>query len=444
VTSPCERSLWRRDVIGWSLYDFANTIYSMNIVSLYLKRYIVEDLHHPDHYFDLPFSISMLLAAILLPGLGALSDYSGKKKTFLFLFTLTGCAAVGLLALVPTWMIAATMVLFIVANFSYEAGQPFYNALLYSVADGRQARLVSGVGVALGYVGSVVGMVLVLPFVTGELFGVDIPFLPAGGKPAAFLPTAVLFFLFALPVFWWVRERPSTLTGRPGIAKSYRDVWDALRQTRKYPGVLRFLIADYFVEDAVATVIVNIGIYCSVVLELEEAQISGFLIVSTVTAVIGSFAIGLLARHWSLKKLLYWIITGWVVALVVFTFNQSMTVVWILGSIVGILLGGLWTTTRPMLAELVPRDELGKFFGLFALSGRAAAVVGPIVWTAVVFLVQPERTLGIGIADSLGIEGPGIVKLPYQAAVLSLSVMMLIGLFIFRKVPSGRRTGDGA
>ena len=175
------RSLWRKDVLGWSLYDFANTIYSMNITSLYLKRYIVEDLGHADHYFDIPFSISMAIAAVLLPALGAMSDHSTKKKIFLFLFTFSCCVSVGLMALVPPTLILLTIVLFIMANFSYEAGQPFYNSLLYSVADGARARFVSGVGVALGYVGSILGMILVLPFVTGGVYSWNVPFMDAGG-----------------------------------------------------------------------------------------------------------------------------------------------------------------------------------------------------------------------------------------------------------------------
>jgi UMF1 family MFS transporter len=248
-------TMFRRDVIGWSLYDFANTIYSMNIVSLYLKRYIVEDLQKDHLFFDIPFSLSMLLAGVLLPALGAMSDHSTKKKIFLFLFTLTCCLAVGLMAVVPPEFFVLTAILFMIANFSYEAGQPFYNSLLYSVSDGRQARYISGVGVALGYVGSIFGMLVVLPFVTGSVFSLDIPLLAGGGKTASFVPTAVLFMLFALPLFWWVRERKVTSVARTSFRGAYREVWDGLRHTRKYPGVLRFLIADYFVEDAVATVI---------------------------------------------------------------------------------------------------------------------------------------------------------------------------------------------
>jgi UMF1 family MFS transporter len=415
----------------------------MNIVSLYLKRYIVEDLGHPDYYFDFPFAFSMLLAAIVLPALGAMSDHLTKKKIFLFLFTLTCCGAVGLMAFVPGWAISAIVILFVIANFSYEAGQPFYNALLYSVAEGKQARLVSGIGVAWGYVGSVVGMILVLPFVTGSFFGIETFLYPGGGKSAAFLPTAVLFLVCALPLFLWVRERPARRATRVTIREAYRDVWSALRHTKKYPGVLRFLIADYFVEDAVATVIINIGLYCSIVLGLPEQDIQIFLIISTLTAVVGSMVTGYLARSWSLRSLLNIIMIGWAVVLVAFVITESMTVIWILGSVVGVLLGGLWTTTRPFLAEIVPHDELGKFFGLFSLSGRAAAVVGPLIWTAIVFLFQPDALGGRLVGGWLGLDAGGLQRLPYKAGILSLAIMVVIGWMIFRKIPRTEGISNG-
>ena len=431
-------TIWRKDILGWSLYDFANTIYSMNIVSLYLKRYIIEDLGREDHYFDIPFSISMGLAAVLLPALGAISDHSTRKKIFLFLFTLTCCTAVGLLSVVPSSLLLVILTLFIIANFSYETCQPFYNSLLYSVADGARARFVSGVGVAFGYIGSTLGIILVFPFVNGNLYFWDIPFLDGWGKQGSFLPTAILFMLFALPLFFWVKEAKISRPEKIGIRAAYRSVWEGVKETRKYPGVLRFLVADYFFEDAAATAIVNIGLYCSVVFELPEEQITIFLIIPTVSAVIGSFVIGKIAQIWSLKKLLSLIVWGWIISLVLFIFAESMITIWILASVVGILLGGLWTTSRPLLAELVPREDLGRFFGLFSLSGRAAAVVGPLVWTVVVYLFRPERLPGGWLSDIVGLDDSGSVKLPYRIGVLSLSIMMIIGLYIFRKVPDRR------
>ncbi len=436
-------TIWKKDILAWSLYDFANTIYSMNIVSLYLKRYIVQDLGYADHYFDLPFAASMLIAAVVLPALGAISDHTTKRKIFVFLFTLTCCMAVGLLAVVPAEFILGTVLLFIIANFSYEAAQPFYNSLLYSVAEGRQARVVSGLGVSVGYIGSIAGMLLVMPFVSGSLYGIEIPFVSGAGKTGAFLPTALLFFLFSIPLFLLVRERPAHAPEKISMGQASRDVWGALRNTRKYRGVLRFLIADYFFEDAAFTVILNIGLYCSIVLGLAENQITTFLIISTISAVLGAFVIGKIVERWSLKNMLTLIMYGWVVALVLFASSDSMPVIWVLGSVVGVLLGGLWTTSRPMLAELVPREELGRFFGIFALSGRAAAVVGPIVWTTIIYLFQPENLLGRWAVQAFELNEMQAAKLPYKLGVLSLAGLILIGLAIFRKVPHTTRVSHG-
>ena len=436
--------LLRKDIVGWSLYDFANTIYSMNITSMYLKRYIVDDLGKDDRYFDIPFSLSMLLAALLLPALGAMSDHSAKKKIFLFLFTLTCCIAVGGMTFVPPGFIFVTIILFIAANFSYEAGMPFYNSLLYSVASGRRARLVSGIGVGVGYVGAILGIILVQPFVSGSVLNFDVPFIEGGGKVASFLPTALLFALFAVPLFLWVKEAPvKTTVQRVSWRKAYRDVWDGIRQTKKYPGVLRFLVADFFFEDAVATVIVNISLYLSVVVGLQEGQISTFLIITPIAAVIGSFFIGKLAQVWSLKRLVTIIVYGWVISLILFVFVENMMVIWVLGSVVGVLMGGLWTTTRPMLAELVPREELGRFFGLFSLSGRAAAFMAPLVWTTVIYFFQPDRFMGQTTVSILGINDVDAARLPYRVGVLSLCLMMIVGLYIFRKVPSGADRMNG-
>ncbi len=442
--SMSQKSVFRKDIIGWSMYDFANTIFSMNIISLYLKRYIIEDLGKDDRYFDIPYALSMLLAAILLPALGAISDHSTKKKLFLFLFTITCCISIGLMAFVPVSMFYILILLFIISNFTYEAGQPFYNALLYSVAEGKDARFVSGIGVAMGYIGSVVGMLIVLPFVTGSVFSIDIPFLDGGGKSASFLPTAFLFILFAIPLFLTVKEKEVKVIRKVSLADGYKDVWNAVRSTKKYPGVLRFLTADYFFEDAVTTVILNIGIYCSIVICFQEAEITQFLIISTISAVAGSFILGKIAQYYSLKKMLHYIILAWIVALICLVMTDSPIVIWILGSVVGILLGGLWTTSRPMLAELVPHDELGKFFGLFSLSGRAAAVIGPLVWTTVVYLFNANRFLGEKTGELLQLSEASQVSLPYKAGIISLVFMMAVGLYIFQKVPTHQTEGNNA
>jgi UMF1 family MFS transporter len=444
-----QRIIWRRDVISWALYDFANTIYSMNILSLYFAGWLVIDLGYADIHYSLAFAGSMFLAALLMPALGYLSDNPTghrRKLHYLLAFTLGAVLSVAGFALLPVSMIGLILVLFSLSNFFYEGGIVFYNALLASVADPENVGKVSGFGVALGYSGSVVGMVLVLPFVTGKLFGLEIPFVGAGGKSAAFLPTAVFFALFSIPLFLFVREkaiRPAVdLNGSPaaGLRAAYADIWLSIKSTEKYPGMLRFLIADWFFEDAIATVIIFMAVYTERVLTMGSEDMTVFFIISTVCAMLGSYPLGRLADRYPPKRVLFSIVLGWILVLIWFAFNSLPAVFWILGPIVGVLLGGVWAVGRPLLMQLSPPEKLGEFFGLYSLSGRAAAVGGPLVWGAVVYIFSPERALGKIAADIFGMDGVSAVKLPYRLAVLALAAMMAVGLFIFRKVPEKTQT----
>jgi UMF1 family MFS transporter len=430
-------SILRKNVIGWSLYDFANTIYSMNILSLYFKRWVVEDLGREGIYYDIAYSASMLTMGLIMPALGEVSDHSGRKKHFLFVFTFICCLAISAITFIPPTLFFLIIVVFAISNFSYEGGMVFYNSLLYSVSDGKEARLVSGLGVALGYTGSVVGMILVLPWVTGKIAGWSLPWSIEGGKRGAFIPSAVLFLIFSIPVFVWVNEKKELIKQRrENLINAYREVWRALKSTRQYPGVLRFLVADYFLEDAVVTVILNIGIFSSLVIGFSDSDLTVFLLISTVSAMVGSFVIGKISQHFRLKLLMMLIISGWILTMLLFIIFDDPVMAYFLGSLMGVLLGGLWTVSRPLLAEMVPRNELGRFFGLYSLSGRAAAVVGPVVWGSVVYIFNASRPVGALVGEYFGFSGESAMKLPYRLAVISLAVMMAIGLFIFRKIPT--------
>ncbi|MCP4570458.1 MAG: MFS transporter [FCB group bacterium] len=444
--------IFRRDVISWALYDFANTIYSMNILSLYFAGWLVVDLGFKDLHYSIAFSASMLVSAILMPAFGYFSDRpgpTGKQRKLSFLLFFTGGAVLSVIgfSLTPVSAIYLILILFGLSNFFFEGGIVFYNALLSSVSNDQNVGKISGFGVSLGYFGSVVGMIMVLPFVTGNLFGLEIPFLDEGGKSAAFLPTAFYYAIFAVPIFLFVREMPAIVpvennasSPDSGLKAAYRDIWRSIRATEKYPGLLRFLIADNFFEDAIATVIIFMAVFTERVLGMGDAERTTFFILSTIFAMVGAYIFGLMADRFSPKKVLSAIIYGWVVILLVFAFNSLPIVFWICGPIVGILLGGVWAVSRPLLMKLSPPEKLGEFFGLFSISGRAAAIVGPLVWGSVVYLFSSDMFLGKALSGLLGLEGEAALKLPYRLAVLSLALMMLIGLYIFRKVPDGKTT----
>ncbi|OGC76685.1 MAG: hypothetical protein A2145_06415 [candidate division Zixibacteria bacterium RBG_16_40_9] len=288
-------------------------------------------------------------------------------------------------------------------------------------------------GVSLGYVGAIVGMLLVLPFVQGKIFA-------GTGKQQAFIPTAVFFLLFSLPTFIWVKEKLSRHGRKIKLKESFQEVWDGLVNTKKYPGVLRFLISNFFFGDAIATTILFMAVYAQLVMGFSETAKTGLFLVSTTSAALGSLLCGWVCDRIGPKKSLAVVILGWFFSLTIVIFITDPIWFWIMGSVIGILLGSTWTSSRPLLAGLVPKSKMGQFFSLYSLSGRAAAIMGPLIWGTVVLYFKKDFFLVEKIVDMLKSSGisvsePVLATIQYRFAVFSLAAVMLVGWFILLKVP---------
>jgi UMF1 family MFS transporter len=416
----------RLAVTSWCLYDFANTIFSMNVVSLYFPLWLTADLGAADIWVGLANSGSMALVALSMPLLGAQADHGHHRRAFLVAFTALSCLATALIGLGGRLSVAAAVVAFVVANYAYQGGLVFYNALLPVVAAPTRVGRISGYGVALGYLGAIVGMVLVLPFATGSLFGLVIPGISGSGRWAIFLPTAVLFALFALPCLLWVRDlQPSESPAAERLPwrEALRKVVVALTNARLYPGVRAFLVAKFLYEEAIATVIIFMAVYAHKVWGFSDSELTPFLVLSTVSAIAGSLVLGRITDRLGPKRTLEGVLVGWLACLVVVASTDLRIVAWVTGSAVGVCLGGTWTAARPLLVELVPEEELAEFFGLYAMSGKAAAIFGPLLW-----------------GGTLWMAGAWPEALRYRLAVALLAVLLAAGLGTLHwMVPAGRK-----
>ena len=429
---------FNKEVWGWAIYDFANTIFSMNIVTLYFAPWIIIDKGMEDIWYSITFSSAMFLGALTMPPLGALSDSAGNKKSYLLYLTLVCIVATFLVGVVSlsnfSSQILLALLFFGVAVFCYEGGLVFYNALLTDVAPTKKIGQVSGLGVSLGYVGAIIGMLLVLPFVQGKIFA-------GTGNQQAFIPTAVFFLLFCVPTFLWVKEEKVRHTAKIKINQSFKEVWDGLANTKKYPGVLRFLISNFFFGDAIATVILFMAVYAQLVMGFSETGKIWLFMVSTLSAAIGSLLCGWVCDKIGPKKSLSLVLLGWFLSLGIVIFITDKFWFWILGSVVGILLGSVWTTSRPLLTSLVPGSKMGQFFGLYSLSGRAAAIIGPLIWGVVVLYFKKDFILVrkvVSFLESMGINvsEPVLETIQYRFAIFSLALVMFIGWWILLKVPN--------
>lgn len=387
-------------IASWSSYDFANTIFSMNVISLYFALWVTVDKGGDDILYSLALSGSMLAVAVTAPVFGTLSDRTGKKRGPLALLTVLCIAATAAIGLADNLVVG--LLLFSIANYGYQSAMVFYNSMLPDVAKGSHIGVVSGYGVALGYLGSIAGLLMVKPFVAD------------GGRIAAFVPTAIMFLLFALPCLLLVKDPESKNIPPDLIKNAFRTLRETLSSIGRYKILLQFIFINFLVMDVVHTIVAFMSIYANKVVGFNDAQISTFLIISTVFAMIGSYIIGLLVKMRG-SIFSYWLVLWlWVSALLMAVWSQTEFMFWVVGPLAGMGLGGVWVVSRAFLVELCPAEKIGEFFGIYGLAGKMAAILGPLLWGTVVLIFDATQTF------------------KYRAAVFALLQIMLVACLLFR------------
>lgn len=442
-----------RERWSWALYDFANTIWSMNVASLYFVTWLVADLGASNSATMWATSISSVLMAVAIPVLGAVSDARRRRKLWVVGFTLLSCAAtagIGLFgqSLLPLYgeavvggavrpagfhlagvaLVAVTLA-YTVASFAYQAAQPFYNAMMPDLVPPDEYGTLSGFGTAVGYAGTIAGVMLVAPFFDGTIPLIGA--LPAGivdtlraivpgtahaGRVSTFVPTALLFALFSVPLVVFTRDhhpvrRPTRVAWREAFGEIARTVRDA----RRHPGSLRFILTSLVYQDAIGTVVAVLGIYAIKAVGFTQSAVNLIFTVLPVTAVLGSYVCGRVSDRIGPKRTLLGVLAGWVLLLLALIVFPTRTAFWIIGAAIGLIFGGQNVAERPMLLGLVPAEEAGRYFGLLLLSARAGALFGPLVWGYTIDWLEPA--VGTGVAYRVGI---GTIIAFFAASILVL------------------------
>lgn len=355
--------------------------------------------------YSLALSGSMLLVAISSPIMGAVSDRIGKRMPFLIFFTLISCAFTALIGLANRLFFG--LLFFAIANFCYQIAAIFYNALLPQISGKGQIGRVSGYGTSLGYCGTIAGLLLVRPFVLKM------------GRQAAFIPTAILFLLFSLPCFLFVKDRLAERKEKfeLQIRGAFRRIKETFIHIKEYPGLFNFLIAAFIVLNAVNTIIVFMSVYTKKVMGFTDPEIITFYIVSTIFAILGSFIAGFITDRLGSKRTLSIVLRLWCISVLLAIISMSKAMFWAVGPLVGICLGATWTSARALVVDLSPPQMVGEVFGFYGLAGKSASVIGPLIWGLIVW--------AFGFL--------GILK--YRLAIFTLLLFLGVGYIFLRKVP---------
>ncbi|GBD85389.1 multidrug efflux system protein MdtL [bacterium BMS3Abin02] len=375
----------RSSTISWVLYDLANTIFALAVGSRYFSVWVVRDQGATDAHFGYATAIAMVIVITLAPWIGARSDHVGRRKPALIVATIV---TVGATALLTTVGLYPSLALYIVGQIGFTLGSVVYDAMLPDVSTEQNRGRVSGLGVGVGYVGSFIaigtGMIMLEKFGYGPLFRT----------------LAALFLLFALPAFFFVKERPRARRDDqpPRFIDSLQHLIHAWQRARQFPGVTRFLIGRFLYADAANTAFLFVSIFAITEMGFTDRQTDLLALAAIVSAVLGSLLAGRIVDVIGPRKVLHGAIYTWsaAVAVAVFAATSGHTSFgWLVGVLGGAAAGATWTSDRVYMARLSPPEHYGEFYGLYATVGRFATLLGPLVWAFVTVTLGWGRVVAI-------------------------------------------------
>jgi UMF1 family MFS transporter len=422
----------RQARFGWCMYDWADSAFATVVLAAVLPVYfagLVPETGARLQLFGLTHTVtatvlwgyavafSMFLVAVSAPWLGALADRQGKRGRWLRNFCLAGSAATALLALAGEGRYLLAAGLFVIGNVCFAAGNTFYNAFLPVLAEGSEMDTLSARGFAYGYLGG--GLALLLVFVMISFpaaFG-----LPDSGVAAriGFLLTGLWWALFSLPTFRYLRDAPPG-SRPPALPAGWRGYLRAFGEIRRYPDLLRFLLAFLCYNDGIQTIIVVAAIFAREELGLSQTSILGCFLMIQFVAMPGSLLFGRVAERLGARNAIYISLLLFVLVTLFASRMREDWEFWLLGLVVAIILGGSQAISRSLYGALIPPGKFAEFYGFYAITGKFASIIGPFSFAL--------------IADLTGSTRLGI---------LTLTVFFVVGIALLATVDveRGRRVG---
>jgi MFS transporter, UMF1 family len=371
----------RGEITAWASYDFASNAFNTLVITFIFSRYF-QSVVAPDEVtggvlWTRAVNVSAILVALSMPIMGAIADFSGRKKQFLGWTTAGAILFCASLYFVQPGMVVEAMLIFIAANILFEAAGVFYNGLLPELASPRRMGRISGFGWALGYAGGLLCLILALGLVR-----VWLPETDHVNVRATNLLAAAWFLVFALPLFLFVRERQRRRVApfRVYVAAGFRRVRGTFQELRVYREVAKLLVARLVYNDGLVVIFSFAAIYVGSVYGMDFGEILVLGIALNVSAGIGALAFGFVNDRIGGKPTIAFTLVVLSGATLLGAWAPDVRTFWIAAMLVGLMVGPNQSASRAMLATVTPAGKQGEFFGFFAFSGKLASVAGPLLF----------------------------------------------------------------
>ena len=409
----------RRTIVAWVLYDFANSAFAAIVLATiypaYYANLVVGNAEgRGDFWWGLAVSTSMVLVALTSPLFGGIADHAGVRKRFLVWLSLASVVATALLATVGPGDVGAGFVLAVAGMVTFEAAFVYYNSYLPRIASPQTLGRVSAAGFAVGYAGSLVAFLAAYPFAAAKAYG------------GCFLVAAAQFALFAIPAF--VVLPPDTRQAVPlgtALARGARETLATLREIlhdRPRLEMRRFLTAYLIYEDGVNTVVAFAGVFAAKTLGFSFEEIIGLFMLVQISALIGSTAWARATDRLGPRLVVRVTLLQWTLVTVLAYFVHVKWQFWVVAVLAGTGLGAVQAASRTFMATLIPVGREAEFFGFYSLVGKTGAVMGPLVFGGVSWLLAGNQ----------------------RAAIVAVGLFFVVGLALLGRVRAGGPTAGAA
>ncbi|WP_307624045.1 MFS transporter [Streptomyces sp. V3I7] len=421
----------RREQHGWYFYDWACSVYSTSVLTVFLGPYLTavarsaadaDGYVHPlgvpvraGAFFAYSVSLSVVLAVLVMPLVGSAADRTGRKKPLLAAAAYTGAAATTGMFFLDGDRYLLGGALLIVANAAQSVAMMLYNSYLPQIAPPEERDAVSSRGWAFGYAaGSLVLVANLVLYSAHDSFGLS--------------ETVAIRVCLASAGLWWgafalvpLRRLRDRRTGGPTAARAttpaLRQLVATARDMRRHPLTLAFLLAYLVYNDGIQTVITQASVYGSEELGLGQSTLIGAVLMVQVLAVVGALAMGRLARAYGAKRTILGSLVAWTVTLGAGYFLPARAPVWfyVLAAGIGLVLGGSQALSRSLFSHLVPPGKEAEYFSAYEMSDRGMSWLGPLLFGMTYQLTGS-----------------------YRSAIFSLAAFFVIGFVLLARVPVRR------
>ncbi len=391
----------RRELLGWAMYDFANSGYTTVVMTAVFNAYFVSVVAQGQPWatlaWTLVLAVSNALVMLVLPVLGAYADIRAAKKRCLAWATGVCVLFTLMMAGAGQGDLAWAAVAVILSNLAYSCGEALIAAFLPELAKRDALGRVSGWGWGFGYFGGMVALGLSLAYVLWAQ-GQQLP--ATHYVPVSLLITAGVYALASLATFALLRERarPQALPsgGLMGVVDaSFARLHSTWRESRRYRDFSWLLSCAVFYQAGIAVVIALAAVYATQVLGFSQVDNMVLVFLVNIAAALGALAFGHVQDRLGHRRSLAITLWGWVLMTVVAYVATTKPVFWVAAVLAGLCMGSAQAAGRALAGVLAPTAQLAEFYGLWFFATRAAAIVGPLTYGLVTWLTGGNHRLGI-------------------------------------------------